>query len=631
MVRQSHGCRVIQLTTTSIESLMAAARELEAQGRHKEAAAAFQRVVAMNPRNPEALHRLGAALARTSDPKAGVSLIQQSLQLDPQNAQGHRNLGTILTQIGQPVEGAGSLRQAAELAPNHPDIQNELAVACHMAGDIEGAIAAFRRAIALEPKAEFYNNIAIALERVSKTDEALAAYQEAIRLNPVYAGAISNLGTLLQARGQMPEAMAMYRESLSLAASPANYAKLLFSMNYVEGVSASEIYRDAREWAQLYADPLTFAAAPHQNVRDPDRPLRIGYLSPDFCSHPVARMLLAWIGLQDRSRYEITCYSNAIREDDVTQALRGRVQRWRPVTHLSDEQAAELIRQDGIDILVDLAMHAAGGRPLLLARKPAPVQINYLAYTGTTGMQAMDYRLSDPFIDPAETDFGERIYSEKTLRLPTTYWCVPPAGPEADLPQTSRQPGPIIFGCLNNFAKVSPQALQTWAKILEQVPDSRLDLRCPEGSHRQQVFAIFAARNIAPERIRFHTKESRADYFRILHGFDIALDPFPFSGGATTCDTLWMGVPVMTLRGERAIARGGVSILSNVGLPDLIADSTDQYVEKAVALARDSARLQNLRATLRQKMQASPLMDAQHFVRDLESAYRAAWRVWCGV
>jgi protein O-GlcNAc transferase len=277
-----------------------------------------------------------------------------------------------------------------------------------------------------------------------------------------------------------------------------------------------------------------------------------------------------------------------------------------------------------------LTMHMADNRLLVFARKPAPVQVTYLAYCGTTGLTAIDYRLTDPYLDPPAVRQDESYYSEQSVHLAQTYWCYRPLIQTPPLnPLPALQAGYITFGCMNNFSKVTAPTLAAWSRVLQAVPRGRLVLHALAGSHRDRVRDYFAQHGVSPERLTFADKVSTEDYFRFYEQIDVALDPFPYGGGTTTCDALWMGVPVVSLAGRTGVGRGGVSILSNVSLPDLVARDTEQYVRIAVALAGDLPRLSNLRATLRERMKGSPLMDAPSFARDVEAAYRLMWRRWC--
>jgi protein O-GlcNAc transferase len=338
--------------------------------------------------------------------------------------------------------------------------------------------------------------------------------------------------------------------------------------------------------------------------------------------------MLPLLATHDHAKFEIRCYSDVTDGDSTTEQLRKHADVWRETWSLSDAKLADLIRDDRIDILVDLLMHAKGSRMLTFARKPAPVQVSYLSYASTTGLEAMDYRLSDPYLDPPEAD--ESLYTETTIRLPSTFWCFQPSAqmPEiAPLPASTN--GYVTFGCLNNFWKVTPETRTAWMQLLDRVPNSRLVIHCYEGSHRQKLLEPFINEGIGPERIEFVGFLPIRQYFEQYNRIDIALDPFPYCGGTTTCESLWMGAPVVTVLGQTAVGRAGYSILSNIGLGALVARDVEQYLGLAEELAGYLSRLSELRGSLRSSMQSSPLMDAPRFARDIENAYRTMWRRRC--
>jgi len=382
-------------------------------------------------------------------------------------------------------------------------------------------------------------------------------------------------------------------------------------------------------WNRQYAETLRGVIRPHANDRDPDRRLRIGYVSPDLRVHPVGRFLLPLLAHHDKRQVEVFAYSGLLVADPLTERLRLHVDNWRDIVGFSDDRVAELIRQDRIDILVDLTMHMADNRLLVFARKPAPVQVTYLAYCSSTGLKTIDYRLSDPYMDPPGMD--ESIYSERTIRLPNTYWCYEPIISNSEVtPLPALERGFVTFGSLNNFCKVSEPALAAWIQLLRNVPNSQLLLHACEGSHRQRLRDRLQREGIDPARLRFASFMPTPQYFDLYHKIDIGLDTFPYGGGTTSCDALWMGVPVVSLAGQTAVGRGGVSILSNIGLTELIATSPQTYVCLASDLAGDLPRLRDLRSSLRQRMEQSPLMDGARFATNVEAAYREMWRSWCG-
>jgi predicted O-linked N-acetylglucosamine transferase (SPINDLY family) len=405
---------------------------------------------------------------------------------------------------------------------------------------------------------------------------------------------------------------------------------LLFALHCHPDSDAASLFAESRNWSRQHAEPLQRLISKYENDRTADRPLRLGYVSPDLRNHPVGQFVLPLLDCHDRNAFQVICYAEVPAPDEMTAKLQTHVDTWRSIVGLSDEQTAEMIRQDRIDILVDLAMHTANNRLLVFARKPAPVQVTYLAYPGGTGLETIDYRLTDRYLDPDEAD--DRYYVERSIRLSGSYWCYQPsdAAPAVnELPALSA--GRITLGCLNNYCKVTRPALETWARLLNRLGDARLLLHSPPGNHRESLMRYLTDRGITPDRVELVGRVSPEDYFQTYCRMDVALDPFPYCGGTTTCDALWMGVPVVTLSGRTAVGRSGVSILSNAGLPELIARTPEEYERIVAELAGDLPRLRELRSTLRQWMQQSPLMDAAGFARGVETAYRDMWRQWCQV
>jgi predicted O-linked N-acetylglucosamine transferase (SPINDLY family) len=339
--------------------------------------------------------------------------------------------------------------------------------------------------------------------------------------------------------------------------------------------------------------------------------------------------MLAILCHHDRRQVESVAYSDVQAPDALTAELRQRADRWCDTAGLTDHRMAERIHGDRIDILVDLALHTAGNRMLVFARKPAPVQVTMLGLPATTGLDTMDYRLTDPYLDPPGQ--GDDAYTERSIRLPHCFWFHVPC---AEAPAIGALPamiaGHVTFGCLNQFAKVTGPVLGLWVKILQALPESRLVLQADPGSHQGTVRARFEKEGIARDRLAFVPRSSRAAYFERYHELDLGLDPFPYNGHTSTLDALWMGVPIVTLAGRTAVGRGGVSILSNAGLPELIARTPEEYVEIAVGLARDWGRLAQLRRGLRARMLSSPLTDSKGYTAAVEAAFRAMWRTWCG-
>ena len=630
-------------------------------GRHETAVEHIEHAIRMDGMRAASHHNLGdslRALGRLADAAASY---QRALRLEPNLLESHFNLGFVWRQLGQPVEAIACFRRAVELKPDDADARNALAaiLAAHPEsadlapaaepsretaddcnrlgvvlaeqGKLDDAIVHLRRALRRNPNfAEAHNNLGGVLLGKGELEEAVACFQRALQGNPDMVAAHSNLGNAWRDQGELTKAIACYRRAIEIAPDAVGaHSNLLYALIFSPDHDAQTVMEEHRRWNRRHAEPLAKHSQPHANDRSPDRRLKIGYVSPDFKAHPVGRWLLPLLEAHHHDRFEIFCYASVNAPDSMTARCRACADVWREAVALNDAQLADLIRQDRIDILVDVTMHMSGSRLLTFARKPAPVQVTYLAYPGTTGLSAVDYRMTDPFLDPPEQN-DQEYYSEECIRLPETSGCYQPVLPTPDvnaLPALTT--GQVTFSCLNNFCKVVTPALEAWGLLMRRVPASRLLLFSCPGYHRDRVRDHFARYEVASDRIDFVERLPSSQYFRMFHRIDIALDPFPYGGGTTTCDALWMGVPVVSLTGPRAISRSGLAILANARLPELIAADVDEYVRIAANLAEDLPRLSALRSGLRDKMLASPMMDAQRLVGHFEAAYRTIWRRWC--
>jgi predicted O-linked N-acetylglucosamine transferase (SPINDLY family) len=601
-------------------------------GRHDLAVDLIGRAIALLPNHPEACDNLGKALQAQGQLDAAIAAYRQAIALNPRYGEAHSNLGAALNGKGQWDEARAACRQAIALNPRHAEAHNNLGVALSAQGQRDAALAAYRQAVALNPHfAEALYNLATALQGQGQLDEALAAFRQALALKPNIPDIHRNLGNTLKDQGQLDAALAAYRQTMALKPDySAAHSNLLVALNYHPASTAGSLYQEARRWAQQHAEPLKRLIQPHANDRGPERRLRIGYVSADFREHASALFLVPLLAAHDHRAFEVFCYANVVRPDHITARMQAFSDHWRITAGLADEALAAMIQQDQIDILVDLKLHTANNRLLVFARKPAPVQVTWLGYPGSTGLDTIDYRLSDPYLDPPGTD--ESVYSERTVRLPDCFWCYDPLDgreiPCKALPALAN--GWVTFGCLNNFCKVNEAVLRLWAQVLRAAPSSRLLLLTPVGAARAQVLKLLEGEAIAPERIEFVPVQPRHQYLQSYHRIDLGLDTFPCNGHTTSLDSFWMGVPVVTFVGQTAMGRAGSSVLSNLGLPELAARSEEEYVRIASELAADLPRLGRLRSTLRQRMEQSPLMDAPRFARNLEAAYRQMWRRWCG-
>jgi predicted O-linked N-acetylglucosamine transferase (SPINDLY family) len=522
-------------------------------------------------------------------------------------------------------------RQVLNWQPNHVRALDTLGQLMLQGGRPDVALRLAQKVVALLPdSAAAHNNLGIVLKDNGQPDEALRHLAKAVELDPKIEGAWANMGIVYMEQGRHDRAIQCFRRSMAQQPDVATrHSDLLYAMQYCPEYDAAMILAEHREWARRFELPLASTRRPHANKPDPERRLRIGYLSADLSDHPVGRFLLPLFAHHDHQLFEICCYSDVTRLSDATgQSLQRCADRWLVTRGLGDADLSEQIQRDEIDILVDLAQHTGGNRLLVFARKPAPVQASWLGYPGTTGLEAIDYRITDPYLDPPGQ--GDESYSERSIRLPHCFWCYRPLdfAPVVNaLP--AGQNGYVTFGCMNRFEKMTAPTLQMWRQILLSVPQSRLLIHSKIGDHLDPVRRFFAEGGIAPRRVEFIERKGMFDYFPQYYRMDIGLDSFPHGGGTVTCDALWMGVPVVTLAGRTVVSRAGKSLLSNVGLQELIAHSPEEYVTIAAGLAANIPKLTQMRQSLRHRMAASALMDAKRFANDMESAYRQMWRTWC--
>ena len=604
--------RVVGRVDDAIEAIAACARAIESQSLRARASYDAGRALSRQGRNDEAL----AAYAK-------------AIELDPALAEAYHGLSVILEQKGKIDAAIAASTTAIRLMPDFADAHNGLGVARRRKGLLADAIEAFATAVRRDPRhAQATSNLACALAESERLDDAIAVFQSALRARPDFPATYNNLGNVRRQAGELDEAISCYRNALELEPGYVlAHSNLLYALYGHPAYDGADLLAEHRRWNEEHAKPLRSTHRDHDNDPAQSRRLRIGYVSPDFRCHPVGFFLLPLFFEHDRGQFEVFCYSDVAAEDDVTQALRTDASVWREIAGVSDERVAALVHDDRIDILVDLTMHAADTRLLVFARKPAPVQVTYLAYCGTTGLETMDYRITDPYLDPPGQD--QAHYSEESIWLRETYWCYRPRASLEVRPAPALEAGYPTFGCLNDFSKIGTPTLTLWSRLLGAVPKARLLLHAPDGSPRQRVRDLLSREGIDPERVSFVGRVPLRDYLEIHHRIDVALDPFPFGGGRTTCDALWMGVPVVSVIGTTGVGRGGASILSNVGMPELLATTPEDYVRIAADLTRDAARLNALRLGLRQRMERSPLMDERRFARSMEAAYREMWTQRC--
>ena len=524
---------------------------------------------------------------------------------------------------------------------------HELAQRQYQLGRLGEAESVFRQILAYEPSPEAHFNLGKILKDAGRIDEAVSSYRAALAMRPDLVEALNNLGTAMKEIGDLDGALAAYRQAMAIRPDARTASNLLYLLWFHPAYDAAKIRDEHVAWGRTMVSafpPLPPAEGGGEgrrrgasnspspqpspggrggnaggNATPPGRRLRIGYVSADFRQHVVGYNLLPLFRAHDRERFEIYGYSNVVQADSMTAQFQSLCSGWRDISQIDDDFAARLIASDSIDVLVDLSLHMSGNRLGVFARKPAPIQATFAGYPGTTGLPAIDYRLTDPYLDPPGQ--FDAFYSERSIQLPHSFWCYQPLSAE---PKVNRLPaltnGFITFGCLSNPTKLNPNVLSLWAEVMRQTTNSRLLLQARTGSHRDRISAFLDACGIARDRVSFVDFQPTEQYLRTYHRIDIGLDTFPYNSHTTSLDALWMGVPVVTLVGKTVVGRAGLSQLSNLGLAELAAHDPAEFVRITTDLAANLPKLADLRANLRPRMEQSPLMDAKAFARGIEAA-----------
>ncbi|MDR3405570.1 MAG: tetratricopeptide repeat protein [Chthoniobacter sp.] len=652
--------RALELNPGNARTYYGLGNALSEQGQLEDALVAFRKAVELEPGFADAHNNLGVVLARLGRYEPAVVACSRALQLRPGHGEAYNNLGIALAGLARWEDAMAAYRRAIELQPIYPEAQNNLGNALKEQGLLADATMAYRRALELRPDyadahcnlgialaaqgfyaealveyhhairiqpghVDAHNNLGIALVEQGRLDEAGAVYRQARQLNPGDAEVLNNQGNLRKDQGRIDEAVAAYRQALEMKPDDARtLSNLIYTLHFNSPYDGQVIAAEQRRWNRQIGESAKRFAGPQVNDCDPERPLRIGYVSADFRDHVIGRNVLPLFHNHDRRNFQIFCYSGVVRPDQITDEFRGDADRWRSTLGVTDEALARLIREDGVDILVDLAQHTAGNRLPVFAQQPAPVQVSFAGYPASAGVEAIGYRISDRYLEPERGDETGRVF------LIESFWCCDPCGmdvPVKELPAMAS--GRVTFGSLNNFCKVNEPILRLWAKILARVKDSRLLILSAEGSHWERTLEVMEREGLEPHRVEFVVPRNRRAYLELYHRLDVVLDTFPYNGHTTSLDALWMGVPVVSLAGECAVSRAGLSQLSNLGLGDWVAHSEGEYVEIATRRAHGLPQLAELRRTLRARMEASVLMDGPRFALGIEAAYRTAWREWC--
>ena len=607
------------------------------QGAAAEAEAEFRQVLARDPRRAEAHGDLGAALFHQGRLTAAEACYRQSLALEPGDVRVRNNLGNALLDQGRPAEAEAEFRQVRQLCPDYLEALSNLGVALFAQGQVAEAIECHRQVLAARPDhGAALENLGVALLAQGALAEAEVCCRQVVALRPDHAEAHYGLGNVLVEQGRLAEAEGCFRQALTLRPDHRGaHGNLVYLQMFLPGVGPAGILAAHRHWNQVHAVGFRSHGRRSGGPRRSGQP-RLGFVSPDFRSHPVGFFTIRVLEGLRRAGHEVVCYANqpegpsgglpAGPEDPLTARFRAAASLWRPVLGWSDDELAARIIADGIGILFDLTGHMEGNRLLVFARRPAPVQVSWAGYMATTGLEAMDYLLADRHQVP---DGCEADYCERIVRLPDSFICYePPAGapPVTPLPALSR--GHVTFGSFNILAKINPGVIGVWSRILLRLPEARLLLKArglDSAECRRRLEAAFQAHGVLPDRLSFLGRTSQADHLAAIREVDIALDPFPFSGSTTTLECLLMGVPVVTCPGNTFASRHSLGVLTTLGLTETVAGDFDQYVERAAALAADRPRLADWRAGFRRRLLSSPLCDADRFVRHFEAVCAALW------
>lgn len=603
-----------------------------AQGKHFDAVACYQESLRLHPDSVETLCNLGSALRAFGNFEQARSTLKRATELQPDSVEAHNNLGTVLQSLGLLEEALICYRKSIELRPDYADGLCNLAGLYSLLGDPDEAERLFRSALALEPDSvDVLNNLGNLLRDKGQLHEAAVLLRRAVDQRETDSELHNNLANVLKDGGRIDDAIMAFDRALELEPTLATaVSNQLTCRQYIPGITLDTLANEHAKYGNVMAFPLQSLRKALTNSRDPNRRLRVGFVSSDFGCHPVGHLLVRGFEALNADQFITVCYSNRRLSDELTTRIRTAAATWRDVDAMSDENLAAQIRADGIDILVDLAGHTAGNRLLVFARKPAPVQVTWLGYVGTTGMTAMDYLLTDRLQVPAS---AERFYVEQIVRLPESHIVFepPPDSPEVG-PLPLLQRGCATFASFNNPAKISESVVRLWAEVLQRSEGSQLLLKYRGFDDRfnlDRYSKLFHDAGIEQQRLELQGRSPMREMLDEYNRVDLTLDPFPFTGGMTTLLSLWMGVPVITVAGETIASRQSMSFLTQVGLTELIAESPQDYVDRATILVRDHERLQDIRASLRERLLGSSLCNSDQFARSLESAFRKMWRKWC--
>ncbi len=600
---------------------------LSTLSRFEESAKAFQEAIKISPTHLQAQGNLGIVFCHLMRYEEAIWLLRAALSRAPRNADFHASLAAALYGSGQIESAMIECKEAVKFNPQHVQAQNLLAMVLRETGRLKEALEPAQRAAIMMPQSvELQINYAECLRHLGKLDEAAAHYRTTLARHK-HIDLHNNYGNVLKDVGLLDEALAEYRKALSFEKSYGVYSNMLYTALYHPGWTPEAIFREMQKLDALEFKPLR-SKEPHANNRDPERKIRVGYIATEFKQHAAGLHILPLLEKHDRTQFEIYCYVDVNRPDFFTYRIRQCTDKWQTTHGKTMDEIAAMVREDQIDILIDLNQHMGGNILAVYARKPAPIQISIgTGYPGTTGLSAIDYRITDVHLEPPEGP--PQPSSDVPLRLSATAWCFHPVLELEinELPALTNKH--ITFGNFNNFCKMNERVFDLWAKVLKRIETSRLLMLAPEGSARQRVKSYFESQGVRSDRITFANRRPTNEYLKFYNQVDMILDTFPYDGHQTNLDSFWMGVPVIGMEWPWIHARAIVTQAQCLELPELVGKDEEGFVQAAAALAGDLPRLAEMRSTLRERMKKSPLMDNARYAREIEAHFRAAWRKWC--
>ncbi len=602
---------------------------LKSIGRFTDAESNYRKAIQLNPSSSETYCELGSLYNESDQFLDAEASYREAIRLQPNLATAYNNLSLVLRSLGRFTEAETICRETIRINPDLTEARINLCILLSDLGRFNEAEASGREAICHEPKfAEAHNALATALKDLGRLTDAESSCREAIKLKPTLAEAYNNRAVILKDLGRIPEAEASYREAIRLNPNDSKaYSSLLLTTLYTEKCQ-DDLWKLYKGFASRFEEKYKSSWPKHDNAIDQNRKLKIGYVSGDFRKHALAFFIKPIFDLHHKNDFEVYAYSNHFLVDSITRELQTAVDHWRQCAHLTDQQLFDLIMQDHIDLLIDLSGHTAHNRLTVFARKPAPIQMTWLGYPGTTGLSSIDYRITHESLDP--TGLSEEFHSEKLIRLPDSAIPFEPLGstPKVnELPALKSQV--FTFACLNNHAKITKSTIELWVKLLKRVPHSRFILGNANDTEIQNVFIKELEKNdISSKRLVMKPRLSIDEYWALYNEIDLQLDPFPFNGGTTSLQSLWMGVPVITLAGNATHSRVGVATLRRAGLNSFIADTKEQYISKAEYWTKNIYALNGIRQSLREKLLASS-STAEALIANVEAIYRSVWSDYC--